>query len=265
MSAVTAAARRAPGASAGGRPPPPGAAPKPRKAGGSSAGGRCGRPGLGPSWPGPGNWLGPRRLRGGRLLPGRAGVGLGLVSTHGCSADTGLFRRQSVRADAGRTRVRRRGPRATPPTARPRLPRLPVPPGAGAAAGGGAGGGEGPREGRRRGSGSRGALGHPHGASEGLGAAARLWRQGRGRRLFCLKEQGPPEARPHEGHVASAPHSARHGSMSYCPRCASGGPGDPGLRHQQGQGHLPTSAAVGAVGGHTAHMPPSWSLRSLPT
>lgn len=134
LSAVTAAARRAPGASVGDRPPPPGAAPKPvkagllggsarasawpGKAGGSSAGARCGRPG-----PGPGNWLGPRRLLGGWMLPGRAGVGLGLVSTHGCSADTGLFRRQSVQADAGRTRVRWCGPRAPPPSARPRLPR----------------------------------------------------------------------------------------------------------------------------------------------
>lgn len=40
------------------------------------------------------------------------------------------------------------------------------------------------------------------------------------------KEQGPPEARPHEGHLAPAPRSARHGSVSCCPRWASGGPGD---------------------------------------
>lgn len=109
-------ASRAPGSSLGDTLLPTGAVPKPRKAwllrgpsasgrstsdsawlgteAWSSAGGRCGRPGLGPSWPGPGNSLVQRRLPGGLLLPSRACVGLGLVSTHWCSADGGLSLRE---------------------------------------------------------------------------------------------------------------------------------------------------------------------------
>lgn len=101
-------ASRAPGSSLGGRPRKAWLLGGPKASGSStresswlwkeavsSAGRRCGRPGQGPSLLGLGNSLEQRRLPGGRLLPSRARVALGLVSTHWCSAEGGLFRRQT--------------------------------------------------------------------------------------------------------------------------------------------------------------------------
>lgn len=99
-------ASRAPGSSLGGRPRASAASTRDSsrlwKEAGSSAAGRCGRPGPGPSLPGPGNSLALRRLPGGGLRPSRARVALGLVSTHWCSAERGLFRGQINRQRGSR-------------------------------------------------------------------------------------------------------------------------------------------------------------------
>lgn len=137
---------KAPGSSPGARQLPTGAVPKPRKAwplggprasGGSvrdswwlwkgawsSAGGRWGRPGLSGPRLEPGNSPEPRTFPAGRPLPNRASEALGLLSTHGSSADGGLLERQSNQNTLGGARRSAGVPQAAKTDGKPVL-RLP--------------------------------------------------------------------------------------------------------------------------------------------